>query len=417
MQVIVVGGGIIGVCAAYYLRNHGMEVTVIERRGDVALEASFGNAGLIAPGYVAPWAAPGMPRKVLSYLMKDEAPVRFRPQLSPRFWRWVSMWLGECTAERFRVNKSRMQRVAFYSRDELHKLRDKYGLRYEQSRGYLQLFRSAHDLRMSEPARALLTESGVEFKALSPDDCRALEPALSQSTRLAGGLHLPGDESGNCPLFARQLKEEALRNGVRFRFNESVSRLISEGGRVTGVLTDRGPVKADAVVLAAAVDSARLMKPLGLRLPIYPVKGYSATVNLTADAAGPQQAIMDEAYKTAITPMGARLRIAGTAEIGNRELTLEPRALQTLVKVASDWFPMAARYSEAHFWVGARPMLPDGPPVLGATRVPGLFLDVGHGSTGWAMACGSGRIVADVVAGLEPGISLDGLTLERYNPH
>ena len=414
MRVIVIGGGINGVCAAYFLRRHGAEVTLVERRGDVAQEASQGNAGVIAPGYAAPWAAPGMPRKVLSYLWKAESPVLLRPQPSREYWRWVRRWLNECTIERYRINKARMQRLAFYSRDQLHGLRAQLDIRYEQAQGYLQLFRSEPDRAMAEPARLMLAENGVPFRSLSADECRALEPAMSPRTPLAGGLHLPGDESGNCPLFAQQLREHARNDGVRFRFNELVQAITLERGRVRGVATSAGALAADAVVVAAASDSDRLLKPIGLALPMYPVKGYSATVTLTPDAQGPRQAIMDEAYKTAITPMGARLRIAGTAELGDRRLELRQAALKTLVKVASDWFPRAARYSEARYWVGARPMLPDGPPLLGATPVAGLFLDVGHGSTGWAMSCGSGKLVADVVTGRTPEISLEGLTLERY---
>ncbi|MFT4102764.1 MAG: D-amino acid dehydrogenase [Burkholderiaceae bacterium] len=414
MRIQVVGAGIIGVCTAYYLRQDGHEVTVFDRRGDVAQETSFGNAGVIAPGYVTPWAAPGMPRKVLSYLFKAEAPVLFRPTPSPALWRWIRRWLDECTLERYRVNKSRMQRIAFYSRAQLHALREALDIRYEQSQGYLQLFRKPIDVELAAPARALLEEQGIPFQTLDAAQCRALEPALSPATALAGGLHLPGDEAGNCPLFAQQLRRICERQGVRFRFHRPVRRIAVEGGRACGVVTDDGLQAADAVVVAAATDSAALLTPLGLKLPLYPVKGYSATVALLPDGQGPGRALMDEAYKTAITPFGARLRIAGTAELGDTSLRLRQAALRTLIKVASDWLPGAAQYSQASYWVGARPMLPDGPPLLGPSGVDRLFLNVGHGSTGWAMSCGSGKVVADVVAGREPGISLDGLTIDRY---
>ena len=414
MHVIVVGAGIVGVCSAYELRQAGFDVTVLERRSGVAQETSFGNAGVVAPGYATPWAAPGMPRKVLSYLFKKEAPALFRPGARPAPWRWLVRWLGECRLERYRVNRARMQRLAFYSRDRLHGLRGRLGIQYEQSQGYLQLLRSERDVALAAPARALLDETGVPYRMLARDECHALEPGLAQATPLAAGLFLPDDEAGNCPLFAHALRRAAEDDGVRFRFNSTVNRLIVEGGRLSGVQVNGKPVAADAVVVAAANDSAPLLARAGVRIPLYPVKGYSATVTLLAHAIGPQHALMDEAYKTAITPFANRIRIAGTAELGGRDLALRDAALRTLIKVAGDWFPGAARYSEAQFWVGARPMLPDGPPLLGTTPVQGLYLNVGHGSTGWTMACGSARVVADVVAGREPEIALDGLTLERY---
>lgn len=414
MHVIVVGAGIVGVCSAYELRQAGFEVTVLERRSGVAQETSFGNAGVVAPGYVTPWAAPGMPRKVLSYLFKKEAPALFRPGARPAPWRWLARWLGECRLERYRVNKARMQRLAFYSRDRLHGLRGRLGIQYEQSQGYLQLLRGPRDVALSAPARALLDETGVPYRMLSRDECLELEPGLAPATPLAAGLYLPDDEAGNCPLFAHALRRAAENDGVCFRFNSTVNRLIVDGGRLGGVQVNGKPVAADAVVVAAANDSATLLARAGVRVPLYPVKGYSATVTLLAHAIGPQHALMDEAYKTAITPFANRMRIAGTAELGGRDLDLRHAALRTLIKVAGDWFPGAARYSEAQFWVGARPMLPDGPPLLGTTPVQGLYVNVGHGSTGWAMACGSARVVADVIAGREPEIALDGLTLERY---
>jgi D-amino-acid dehydrogenase len=415
MHVIVIGGGIIGVTSAYYLRQQGHEVTLIERRGGVAQETSFGNAGIIAPGYVTPWASPGMPRKVLSYLFKAEAPVLFRPNANPALWRWLARWFSQCNLASFRINRGRMQRLALYSRDQLHALRDSLSIEYERGQGYLQLFRSERDLAMSGPARAMLDESGVRYELLDPQQVRSREPGLSSATPLAAGLFLPEDESGNCPMFARRLRQIAEQDGVRFAFGHPVERILFDSGRTSGVLVNDRKLSADTVLVAAACDSVALLRQCGIRVPIYPVKGYSATVSLDSGAIGPQHALMDEAYKTAITPFGNRVRVAGTAEIGDSQLTLRDAALRTLIRVASDWFPGAARYNEAQFWVGARPMLPDGPPLLGATSRPGLFLNAGHGSTGWAMACGSAKLVADLISGHEPEISLEGLTLARYH--
>lgn len=414
MHVIIVGAGIIGVCSAWYLRQRGVEVTVLERRSGVAQETSFGNAGIVAPGYVTPWASPGMPRKILSYMFSAEAPVLFRPNANPALWRWLARWLRECRVDRYRVNKERMQRIAFYSRTQLHDVRERLGIQYEQAQGYLQLLRTERDLAMIGPARELLDETGVRYRMLSAEECHELEPGLSTATTLAGGLYLPDDESGNCPMFAHALRRFAEDDGVSFRFNVAVDRLLTEGGRVTGVRAAAKPHAADAVLVCGGNASPALLGRVGVRVPMYPVKGYSATVALDPNAIGPRRALMDEAYKTAITPFANRMRIAGTAEIGDSALTLRDAALRTLIKVASDWFPGAARYSDAQFWVGARPMLPDGPPVLGATPVGGLYLNLGHGSTGWAMACGSARVLADVITGTTPEIALDGLTIERY---
>jgi D-amino-acid dehydrogenase len=416
MHVVVVGAGIIGVCTAWYLSRHGFQVTVLERRDGVALETSWGNAGVIAPGYVTPWAAPGMPRKVLSYLTAAEAPVLFRPVASAALWRWLRLWLGECTLERYRVNKSRMQRIAFYSREQLHDLRETLGIEYGRAQGYLQLLRSERDLQMIAPARALLEENDVPHQVLDPDQCRRLEPAISRATPLAGALHLPEDESGSCPEFARGLAQACADSGVCFEFDSPVRRLRVESGRIvsveSGELGDR-VIDCDAVVMAAAVDSLPLLEPFGIRPPIWPVKGYSATAPIADPAQMPRRAMIDEAYKVAITPFADSIRIAGTAEVGSGRLEVREAAIRTLLKVARDWFPGAADYADSRLWVGARPMTPDGPPLLGATPVKGLYLNIGHGSTGWAMACGSGRVLADLVAGREPGISLEGLTLER----
>jgi D-amino-acid dehydrogenase len=418
-RIAVVGAGVVGTCTAWYLTERGFEVTVLDRRDGVARETSWGNAGVIAPGYVTPWAAPGMPRKVLSYLFAAEAPVRFRPVASPALWRWIARWLSECELARYRLNKSRMQRLAFYSRDELHVLRTRLGIDDGRRQGYLQLLRSEHDLAMSGPARALLEESGVPHRLLDPAACRTLEPALSPGTPLVGALHLPEDESASCPDFTQALADAATACGVCFAFGSTVCGIVVESGRVTGLRVARHgracaePERFDAVVVAGAVDSLPLLAEHGIRLPIWPVKGYSATLPMPESMLGPRHAMIDEAYKVAITPFPGRLRVAGTAELGSPRLEPCPAALRTLIKVGRDWFPDAVRWQDAQCWVGARPMTPDGPALLGATPISGLFLNMGHGSTGWAMACGAGKVVADVVAGRRPDIDLDGLTIER----
>jgi D-amino-acid dehydrogenase len=327
----------------------------------------------------------------------------------------MARWLGECRLQRFRVNKLRMQRLAEYSRTVLHEVRRRHAIDYEQAKGWLQLFRTVADVERARPSIDVLSQGGVAHRLLDAGDCRVLEPALVEGTPLAGGLHLPDEETGNCAYFTRRIKDLAARSGVDFRFDTPVTGLAIAGGRFIEARTAAGPVRADAVVVAAGADSRRLLRGTGIRVPLYPVKGYSLTAQITRHEFAPTVSIMDEAYKVAVTRMGNRLRIAGTAELGSRRLALRDAALGTLLKVARDWFPGAAAYGQSRPWVGARPMLPDGPPVLGPTALPNLFLNLGHGSTGWAMACGSARIVADLVAGATPQIDLEGLTLQRFS--
>ncbi len=414
MHVLVIGAGIIGVTTAFELRSRGFEVTVLDRRPGVAQEGSYANAGVVSTAYAGPWAQPGMPAKIVGYMLRSASPVIFRPSLDPAQWRWLMRWLGECRLQRFRVNKQRMQRLAEYSRAVLHELRSRHSIDYEQAQGWLQLFRTAADLARARPSIELLAQSGTAHRLLDAEQCRRLEPALVEGTPLAGGLHLLDEETGNCAYFARRIKDLAAARGVDFRFNAAVSRLVIDGGRFREARTAAGAIAADAVVVAAGADSGRLLRRTGIHVPLYPVKGYALTASITRHELAPMMSLMDEAYKVAITRMGNRLRIAGTAELGSRRLALRDAALGTLLRVARDWFPGAAAYAQAQPWVGARPMLPDGPPVLGPTRVANLFLNLGHGSTGWAMSCGSARIVADIVAGARPQIDLDGLTLDRF---
>ncbi|WP_109478314.1 D-amino acid dehydrogenase [Paraburkholderia sp. C35] len=419
MQTIVLGGGIIGVATAFYLRERGCDVTVIERESDVALATSFGNAGVIAPGYVTPWAAPGMPAKILKYLFKPASPLIFRPTFDPAQWRWIARWLRECDLARFRVNKQRMQRIAYYSRECLHEFRGHHPFEYGRSQGYLQLFRSEYDVELAQPALAVLRDAGIKHREVSAAECAEIEPGLRWARQAPlSGLYLPDDEAGDCARFTRELRAICETNGVRFRFDTRVTSLDVRGRAVHGVHVESAAgsetLVANAVVVAAGVDSVELLAPLGVKVPLYPVKGYSATLQIVDDEKSPRAALMDESLKTAITRFGPNLRVAGTAELGNRQTTLREQALQTLMKVLDDWFPHATAPSSAHFWVGRRPMTPDGAPLLGSSGIDGLWINLGHGSTGWAMSLGSGRVVADLMTQRKPEIDLDGLTLARY---
>ncbi|MFW7348499.1 MAG: D-amino acid dehydrogenase [Pigmentiphaga sp.] len=419
MRVIVIGAGIIGVCTAYWLNRHGMQVTVVDRRSGVAQESSFGNAGILAADYAAPWAAPGMPGRVLAHLFKSEAPVALRASLDPALWKWLVKWLGQCRAERYAANKRVMQRVARYSRVQLAALREEYGFEYERRIGYLQLLRTPRDVEAAQATLQVLRESGIAHQLLGAEEAVAmdvhLQDAVHVGTPLAGAIHYPDDESGNCPLFARLLAAECERGGVEFLFNTVAQPVQDAGDIVAGVrLQDGRTLPAQAVVVASGSDAGDWLARLGVRVPIYPVRGYAANLPLRNDVIGPRRAFVDETYRVTVTPLGQRLRIAGTAELGARGPALRDKALRTLVRTAQDWMPGMLDFSRATWWAGTRPMTPDGPPILGPTRLPGLYLNVGHGSQGWSMAAGTGRIVADLVAGRTPEIDLDGLDIGRY---
>jgi D-amino-acid dehydrogenase len=412
-QIAVIGGGVVGVCTAYFLAEAGHEVVVIERHHNVAQESSFANSGLIAPGYTAPWAAPGMPKKILSHLFKSTTPVLLKPTLDRALWRWARKWLAECELERYRINRTRMQRIAFYSHDILQQLREHYQLDYEQTQGVLQLFRTGRDIKLAEPGCQFLVENEIPHRTVDAEAAREIEPALGYRAELAGGIYFPNDESGNCPLFTKHLRHIAQSIGVHFHFTSAVHAIEPEGGGVSLHINDTR-FSADAVVVAAGVDSAQLLKPLGIHVPLFAVKGYSATASIKNFEEAPRAALLDESYKVAITRMGDRVRVAGTADLASSAQDLHKTALRTLIKVGSDWFPNAANYNTSTFWSGARPMLPDGPPLLGATPVRNVYINIGHGSSGWAMAMGSGKVLADIVSGHIPDIDMDGLTLSRY---
>lgn len=423
MRTAVIGAGIVGVTTAWYLRERGHEVTVYDREAGPALGASAGNAGVVAPGYVTPWAAPGMPRKLAGYLGKATSPIVFRPTARPAQWRWLAQWLRECDPQRYRRNRARMQRIAYAGRDALRELRTGLMIADDVRPGYLLLFRSDAELELNRPARRMLEEQGTRHQLLDAAATRALEPALSPQAPLAGSLYLPDDESADCQRFCTALADRARAHGVAFRYGMDIMGLRIRGGRVTSLvharqrLAEPNTIDVDAVVICAGAGAPALLAPLGIRVPIHPVKGYSLTVDTHDLASGvprlPARAVMDEALKTAITPLGTRLRIAGTAEFGTESLRLRESALATLRNVADHWFGPGIDFSRARAWVGARPMTPDGPPLLGTTPIAGLLVNIGHGSTGWTMSCGAARVVAAIASGQDPGIDLDGLTLGR----
>jgi D-amino-acid dehydrogenase len=421
MRVAVIGAGIIGVTTAFELAVDGQKVTVFERRASVAEEASFANAGVVAPGYVTPWAAPGMAAKVASYLMRSHAPVRVSLPLTREEIAWMWKWYRSCAPGTYTANRACMQRLAFYSRTRLNEITEHFQLDYDRSVGYMVLLRGEKDARLVQPGLQVLRDAGVTFKEVSAEETRAIEPAISPDMEFVGAIHLPNDEVGNCRQFAMLLKNEAQTLGVNFEFNSAVGPLDPAGPTSLPVwgLDSQAPVRRafDAVIVCGGVDSIELLRPLGLKIPLAPVYGYSISAPIRESMNAPRSALMDERYKVAIARLGNRVRVAGSAEIGGSLAKKNPAAIQTLYKVLHDWFPGAARIASTgaavQEWKGARPMLPDGPPLIGATAIPGVWLNLGHGSSGWALSCGSARVIADLIAGHQPEVDIERLGVQR----
>ena len=416
MKVVVLGAGVIGVTSAWYLARAGHQVTVIDRQPAPALETSFANAGEISPGYSSPWAAPGIPTKALKWMFMKHAPLIIQPRPDLAKLSWMGKMLSNCTSAAYAVNKSRMVRLAEYSRDSLMALREDIGISYdERTQGTLQLFRTEKQVEAAEKDIKVLKADGVPFEVLDADACVAAEPGLAAAKgKIAGGLRLPGDETGDCFKFTSSLAERAEALGVTFRYGVGIRRLNAEGGRVVSVETSEGTVTADAFVVALGSYSPQLVAPLGLRLPVYPVKGYSITVPIVDEARAPVSTVMDETHKIAITRLGDRIRVGGMAEIAGFDLSLNPKRRATLEHSVEDLFGGAGDQSRATFWTGLRPMTPDGTPVVGRTPVANLFLNTGHGTLGWTMAAGSGRVLADIVSGRATDIESADLGYGRY---
>jgi D-amino-acid dehydrogenase len=415
LKVVVLGSGVIGTSTAYYLARAGAEVIVLDRRPAPALETSFANAGQISPGYSTPWAAPGLPWKAAKWLFQKHAPLSIRPDGSLFQLRWMMSLLANCGPDRYARNKERMMRIAEYSRDCLRQLRDDTGLAYEaRMRGTLQLFRSAAQMEATKQDIAVLTEYGVPFSLLDRDELERVEPALRFARqRVVGGLHLPNDETGDCHLFTQALAKEAERLGVVFRFNLAAQGFEVSDGKILGIRAGDELINADRYVLALASYSRAMLKPLGLDIPVYPVKGYSITMPIVDESAAPQSTVLDETYKIAITRFDDRVRVGGMAELCGFDLQIDPRRKKTLEWVVNDLFPCGA-LPQAQMWTGLRPMTPDNCPIVGATPYPNLFLNTGHGTLGWTMACGSGKLVADMLIGRQPEIRIDDLSMARY---
>jgi len=417
MKVLILGSGVVGTTSAYYLAKAGHEVTVVDRQPAAAMETSFANAGQLSYGYSSPWAGPGIPLKAMKWLMMRYRPFVIWPRPDARLGWWLAQMLANCNEDAYRLNKGRMVRIAEYAREQLIALRAETGIAYDdRQRGTVQLFRTQAQLDHVGDDTAVLAQYEVPYQVLDVAGCVAREPALAGvSGKFVGGLFLPEDETGDVHQFTQRLATLCEGMGVGFRYGTTIRQLIVEGGQVSGVETDSGVLTANRYVVALGSYSPALLRPLGMNLPVYPVKGYSITMPVTDEAAAPVSTVMDETYKVAITRLGDRIRVGGTAELAGFSQSLRAPRQRTLEFSVGDLFPRGGDLAQAKFWTGLRPMTPDGTPIVGATPLPNLFTNTGHGTLGWTMACGSGRVLADLVSGRMPEIPSGDFALSRYS--
>ncbi len=407
MRVLVLGAGVVGVTAAWYLAEAGHEVTVIERQPGPALETSFANGGQISVSHAEPWANPGAPLKILKWIGREDAPLLWRFSADLQQWLWGLRFLRECTPGRMRANIVAILRLALYSRAALQTLRASSGIGYEAlARGILHLYSDPGEFAHAQPQAALMREYGCERLVKSAAECLAIEPALAESqVPLVGGTYTEADESGDAHSFTVALAAMCAARGVAFRYDTAVAALERDGQAVSGVrLADGQILVADAYLLALGSYTPLLLRPLGVNLPVYPAKGYSATLNLDADSLAPTVSLTDDQHRLVFSRLGQRLRIAGTAEFAGYNTDLNDARCQALLARTYSLFPRAGGRDSVEFWTGLRPATPNNVPFVGRSRYDKLFVSTGHGTLGWTMACGSGRLIADLVSGRQPEI-------------
>ena len=415
MKIAVIGAGVVGITTAYELAMQGHEVKVYERNSSVAQECSFANAGVISPGYVTPWAKPGMAWFVLSQLGRKNAPVRISG-LGLAEMAWLSRWWRACDSNTFNRNRKNLLDLSQYSQKRMHELSKRLHLNHDRSQGYMVLMRGERERKLLQASIELMRAEGLDLKVLSPTEACEIEPALNiAETKLVEALYFPNDEVGNCREFAYLLKKEAEDLGVEFELSANVQNLAPEQPHTIRLSAQDKGQKFDAVVACTGLASAALLKPLGVHIPLMAVHGYSISAAVREPLDAPRSGVMDERYKISITRLGQRVRVSGSAEIGGDPKIHRDQSIKTLFDVLNDWFPGAARTQEnVQIWKGSRPMLPDGPPLVGPSGVKGVWLNLGHGSSGWALSCGSAKALADMVSQHRAEIDMQGFDYQRF---
>jgi len=414
MKSVVLGGGIAGVTAAWYLAKEGREVTVIDRRPGVALETSFANAGLVAPGHSYTWASPRAPKILLKSLFVEGQALRLKLNADPHMWLWCLQFLRNCTAQRSRQNTTRKVKLCAYAQSQLQQLTEAEHLEYDRiSRGLLYLYRDEASFARGTQAMSILTDNGLPLQTLDAASVVAREPALAHARdRIAGAIYCPTDESGDAHRFTCALQAACERLGVRFEFNAPIEAIEASGDRIVGVRTPVGRVDGDEFVVALGSWSPIVARQLGYRLPVYPVKGYSATFPVGPGHRPPELGGVDEHNLVAWARLGQRLRFTATAEFAGYDTRHTPADFTHMIRIARELFPDGADYDRPSCWACLRPMTPEGTPLIGRTRHRNLYLNTGHGHMGWTMACGTAKLLVDIMAGRQPALDMTGMTLQ-----
>jgi D-amino-acid dehydrogenase len=411
MTIAVLGAGAVGTATAWYLKKAGHDVTVVERQAEAAMETSWGNGGVIHASEVEPWSQPGMPKKIISWLGKENAPLLLRYGAIPHMWRWGLDFVRNCTPERFRENALSNLSLALHSLKSLQEIGAETGIEYDRAtRGVLKIYRSRESLEGAQRSSDYLAKHGLLYERVDVDRCVELEPSL-QDTKLtlAGALYFARDEVGDCNKFTQGLAAICAAKGVTYRYGETVREIEAAGNRVKAVITDRGRIPADAVVVAMGSFTAPLLAKLGIRVPIYPVKGISITFPRGAWNSAPRIPVIDDSKLFGLVPIGDRMRISGSAEIAGYDTTPAPSRAEAIIANVSYTFPAIRHHfdiDQARVWAGLRPVSPAGTPIIGCTRIDGLWINAGHGHLGWTLACGSGRVAADLIDRRDPGIKV-----------